>query len=151
MQLIVRLATLAVALSSSPLYAVLLGVPNEAIEAPNGKYVLVLLVPDSYYREAGYVLRDYDPQLDGTQSWSADDIRRAHQAYLHEVALREKYPTSGLYRTDESSTPLWPTAWSSSVKDVFVANDGVHHIFAFQQWDNTISNRGNAVEFYAHG
>jgi hypothetical protein len=151
MQLIVRAAILAVAMAPSPLFAVLLGVPNEAIESPNGKFVLVLLVPESYYRKMGFELRDFDPQRDGTHIWSADDFRRRREAYLRQVALRESYPASGLYRRNDPSTPLWTTAWRSSVKDIFVSNDGVHHVFAFQEWDSTISNRGDAVELYANG
>jgi hypothetical protein len=144
-----RLIASAIALAPSPLYAALSGVPNEAVESQNGQYVLVLLIPASHNQQYEWELRDYDPKVD--VGWEPEEIRRYRQSYFHQKAITEKYQVSGLYRTGDAKTPLWKTDWSWDVKDVFVANDGVHHAFAFQEWDSTISNRGNAVEFYARG
>jgi hypothetical protein len=100
----------------------------------NGKYLLVLLAPEPEYYNAG-------PLTD-------DEIREREEVQQ----IEDHYAQSGLYRNDGSTDLLWPIDYLSVLKDVYVSDDGVHLIVAFLSWEcDTCSDRGNALEFYAHG
>lgn len=68
--------------------------------SPDGKYLFVMLAPPSD-----------DPARNPDNTEQAKDLRR-------------KYPASGLYRNDGSTTPVWTADWYAY--GVFPADDGVH-------------------------
>ena len=45
-------------------------------------------------------------------------------------AIRMKYPQSGLYRNDGSTTPLWTMPYRCEHSEVYIAPDGQHLLFA---------------------
>jgi hypothetical protein len=119
---------------------------SRTISSANGKYLLVLLLSQEERSER----REYDPAID--ESWTEDMIRERHESILTQKKIEALYPKSGLYRNDGSTTLLWPIGFLESPKNVYVTNDGVHLIVTFLNWDiEDVSNRGNALEFYAHG
>ncbi|MEX2172379.1 MAG: hypothetical protein WD851_23870 [Pirellulales bacterium] len=69
-----------------------------------------------------------------------------------ELEIEARYPQSGLYRNKGTTALLWPISYLSVSKEIYVANDGVHIVVAFLNWElDNVSDRGNALEFYAHG
>jgi len=68
--------------------------------SPDGKLLFVMLAPPS------------------------DDPAKNPDNTDEGKALRKKYPTSGLYRNDGSTTPLWTADWYAY--GVYPADDGVH-------------------------
>jgi hypothetical protein len=68
--------------------------------SPNGQYLFVMLAPPSA-----------DPALDPDNT-------------DHAKMLRQKYPSSGLYRNDGSTEPLWTADWYAYY--VHPADDGIH-------------------------
>jgi hypothetical protein len=54
----------------------------------------------------------------------SDDPNRKETS--HHAALRAKYSASGLYRSEDSKTPLWNVDWFDY--DVHVSDDGVHAV-----------------------
>jgi hypothetical protein len=119
---------------------------TRTIPSPNSKYLLVLLTPKE---ERGY-RREYDAVMDGP--WAKNDIREQHKSIVRQNEIEGLYSQSGLYRNDGSNVLLWPIEYFPTPKDVYVSDDGVHLIVAFLNWDNDCtSDRGKALEFYAHG
>jgi hypothetical protein len=119
---------------------------SRTVSSANGKYLLVLLLPEE---ERSY-RREYDPTIDGP--WEENAIRERHESILKENEIEGLYSQSGLYRNDGSTTLLWPIEFLPSPKDIYVSNDGVHLIVTFLDWeDHDVSNRGHALEFYAKG
>ncbi|HEV8060815.1 MAG TPA: hypothetical protein VGP68_13130 [Gemmataceae bacterium] len=43
-------------------------------------------------------------------------------------AIREKYKQSGLYRNDDSDTPIWTVDWYEHSSGLYIASDSVHLI-----------------------
>ena len=75
-------------------------------------------------------------------------------------AIRDKYPQSGLYRNDESRTPLWTVDWYSHKHEVYLSTDG-RYVVRMGPWprlwaDKDLENGGPAlkqpaVAFYKEG
>jgi len=108
--------------------------------------LLVLLTPEE---ERSY-RREYDPTV--YAPWTEDEICQQHESILRQQQIETLYPQSGLYPNDKSTVLLWPIEYFPTPKDIYISNDGVHLIVAFLDWDNDrVSERGNALEFYAHG
>jgi hypothetical protein len=119
---------------------------TRTIPSANGKYLLVLLTPKE---DRGY-RREYDAVLDGPRT--EDEIRERHESIARQNEIEGVYPQSGLYRNDGSTALLWPIEYLPTPKDIRVSDDGIHLIVAFLNWDHEdVSDRGNALEFYAHG
>jgi hypothetical protein len=117
--------------------AALSGWRTRTVESANGNYVLVLLAPDdgSVYEST-------------TEALTEDEIRARQRVR----EIEERYSQSGLYPNDGSTEALWPINYISVSKSVFVADDGIHLVVAFVGWDiPNVSDRGNALEFYARG
>lgn len=100
----------------------------------DGKFVFVMIAAIEAERD-GLSLRNEDKQ-------------RAK-------AIRAKYTTSGMYRNDGSTTPLWTVGWYSY--SVLVASDGVH-LVRLGPWANRLSdeaftffNNGNEIRNYRIG
>lgn len=73
------------------------GVPSDYQKvSPDGKYVFVMLSPS----ESRFAEKD--------------------------KTLRKKYRSSGLYKNDKSSTPLWKIDWYSAKQDIYLSSDGKH-------------------------
>lgn len=140
------IAAIFLALAASSAVAGLWPCVSRTIPSSNGKYLLVLLTPED---EKSY-RAEYDPEIDGP--WTKDEIRQRHESILAQQQIEGLYPQSGLYRNDGSTVLLWPIEYQPTPKDIYVSNDGVHLIVAFLNWDNdSASERGNALEFYAQG
>jgi hypothetical protein len=107
---------------------------TRSIPSANGKYLLVLLAP-----ETG---RDTDESLTEAEVRERKEVQQ----------IEKRYPQSGLYRNDGSTDLLWPINYLSVSKKIYVSDDGVHLIVAFLDWETVnVSDRGHALEFYAHG
>jgi hypothetical protein len=78
-----------------PLYPVTYSTPS-----PNEQFLFVMLAPQS------------------------DDPKKPADNTSYARELRTKYPASGLYRNDGSTTPLWTADWYAYA--VYPADDGVH-------------------------
>ena len=118
---------------------------SRMVGSPNGKYVLVLLTPD----EERSWRKEHDPK-DGI--WSEDEIRRRHESIKSQEAVEANYSQSGLYRNDGSTDLIWPIEYLPTCRDIHVSDDGIHVVSAFLNWDwESISERGNAVDFFAQG
>src|SRR5262245_8254252 len=74
--------------------------------------------------------------------WIGQDSRRGAE-------LREKYPSSGLYRNDGSRDPLWTVDWYSHC--VHPASDGIHLVRVERTPGNYAYDGDHAVAFYASG
>jgi len=74
-----------------------------AVSSANGNFVFVMIAPVSI-KEDG----DFESDKGKTEA----------------QRVRNKYRTSGLYRNDGSTTPLWTVDWYSPT--VYVFSDGVH-------------------------
>jgi hypothetical protein len=143
---ILGIAAALLALAASNGVAGLWASESRTVPSANGKYLLVLLLPD----EERSNRREHDPAMDGP--WTEDGIHERHESILTQNEIEGLYSQSGLYRNDRSTTLLWPIGFLESPKDIYVSNDGVHLIVTFLNWDSEdVSNRGNALEFYAHG
>lgn len=113
---------------------------TRTIQSANGKYLLVLLSPDT--REIA------DSRWNDPATEEGDRERRRVRR------IEKQYSQSGLYRNDGSSDLLWPIDYITVSKDIYVADDGVHLVLAYLAWngsEGTASDRGNALEFYARG
>lgn len=112
-------------------------VPSE-FRSANGQYVLALIPPKS------------------------DDPNRIENS-IH-AGLRRKYATGGLYRSDDSSKPVWSIDWFDY--EAFPADDGVHLVRIHgenDQWrhyktdkrlpDESVEEQlaAPAISFYANG
>jgi len=49
-----------------------------------------------------------------------------YSAYAKDPMLRKKYPQAGLYKNDDSSTPLWTVDWYSDSHGVYLSSDAKH-------------------------
>jgi hypothetical protein len=76
-----------------------------------------------------------------------EELRRWNAGFGAKVlAIRTEYATSGLYRSDDSSTPLWTVDWYSFQVDV--ASDG-KHLIRHGPWAS--STNQEAITFFANG
>ena len=118
---------------------------TRTIPSADGKYLLVLLTP----KEERHYRREYDAAMDAPRT--EDEIREKHESIVWQNEIEERYPQSGLYRNDGSTSILWPIGYFPPPRDIYVSDDGVHLIVAFLNWDDNASERGKALEFYASG
>ena len=100
---------------------------SRTIPSASGEYLLVLLTPKEE--------RDY----------------RWEGSIAEQDRIEAKYPQSGLYRNDGSTKLLWPIHYFCTAKDIDVCDDGVHLVVTYLYWNDGVSDRGNALEFYANG
>jgi len=90
------------------------------------------------------------------QEWTEDDLVELsldqRLGLERELELERKYPQSGLYRNDGSTKLLWPVEYISICKEIHISNGGIHLVVAFLDWEyDNVSDRGNALDFYASG
>jgi|GEM_PF-3295878 len=99
-----------------------------AVASPDGQYLLVIL--DGIYEPPG---KDVSPETDG----------------LNKLLL--KYPTSGLYKNDGSTTPLWTAEYISWRTGITLSSDG-HHMIVWGGWpSDSNSYSDTALTFYEDG
>ncbi|HEV2800510.1 MAG TPA: hypothetical protein VGW12_08440 [Pyrinomonadaceae bacterium] len=96
-----------------------------ATPSSDGKFVFVMIAPTEAERD-GIYLRDED--------------KRETQK------VRAKYPASGMYLNDDSTTPLWTVDWYSY--SVLVVSDGIH-LVRRGPWASNLSDE--ALTFFANG
>ena len=88
----------------------------------DGRYVLVFVSPLPVEEDAGH------------SAFDANEIR----------SIRARYASSGLYRNDGSTTPLWTIPYHDPGVDVYIAPDGKHVVA--EDW-----NTPRQLTFYASG
>jgi len=93
--------------------------------SPNGKFIFVMLAP-------------FPPERDGRIY--IESIRNEIQE------IRAKYNISGLYKNDESNSPLWTVDWYSF--SVEISSDG-KHLIRNGPWARTSDQE--AVSFFNNG
>jgi hypothetical protein len=98
-----------------------------AVASTDGQYLLVIL--DGIYEPPG---KDVSPETDA----------------LNKLLL--KYPTSGLYRNDGSTTPLWTAEYISWKTGVTLSSDG-HHMVVWRGWPSDSTYNDTALTFYEDG
>lgn len=109
------------------------------------------LVGEDSWRE---VSQDERYVLVMVSSYSADEeigcLARwpKYQAEVREI--RAKYKTSGLYRNDGSTEPLWTIPYHLPVYEIYVSPNGQQVLIVIEDWEHTISNipGGGSLFFY---
>jgi hypothetical protein len=94
----------------------------------NGKYIFVLIAN-------GDDPSNYNPM---GQVWKKDEL------------LRQKYPVSGLYLNDGSTTPLWTVDWNTDDYSLEVSSDG-RHVVRVGPWPFQGQYQEDALSFYEDG
>lgn len=92
-------------------------------ETADGKYVFVMLAPNRNMDGSGLKVEDREKAL----------------------ALRNQYPTSGLYLINDSSNPLWTVDWYSYEYGTFLSADGNYLIRTGLE---TSESSNEAISFY---
>ena len=124
-----------------------------AIITADKKFIFVMLIPDEEIMRTWeflekeptfYETRIYDTEISIRQYWSA--VQKPY-------SLRTKYPCSGLYKNDGSTTPIWTVNWYGKV---YLFPDGEHLIRQGpwnRSWEPGIDSYldGLAVAFYKNG
>lgn len=114
---------------------------SRAIKSGNGQYVLVLLRPSS--------IRINAPIGDAIASAPGQEDERV--ALSQQRAIEEAYPSSGLYRADSRSHPLWPVKYIDPSWTVDVANDGRHVVAARLMRDGNSTPASSTLQFFVDG
>jgi hypothetical protein len=109
---------------------------NNYIADPAFFYSYAALSPDNKYL---FVMLGPKPEEPSNSQWPDERMEESRR-------LHAKFPSSGLYLTDGSTTPLWVVdgyAW-----EVFVPSDGRHLVMP-APWPSTPSDE--ALTFYESG
>lgn len=95
----------------------------------DGRYVLVMISPDI-------------TEVNWLSHWPSK------QSEVREI--RAKYTTSGLYRNDGSTEPLWTLPYHLPVYEIYVSPNGQRVLIVQEDWGHTISNipGGGSLFFY---
>ena len=96
-----------------------------AAPSPDNKYVFVML--------------GTEPHEPSDSQWRDERMEKSHR-------LHAKFPASGLYLNDGSTTPLWVV--DGYAREAFVASDGAHLVMP-APWPHTPSDE--ALTFYENG
>ena len=131
-QLLILAAVFVPALSAR---AGLIDVHSWSEVSPDGKYILVMLIPEALRIEIKKDFEQYHPD----------------EQYEEEGAeLKEKYSESGVYANDGSTQPLWTVPWYIPAYDVFFSMDGEHILIAQGDSIHSISDLPQGAQLYFH-
>lgn len=116
--------------------------------------VLSLFLPNYVFASSPAGLKDFSQRSFGGEYTFVMLIREGSDAYnpysyIHrDEELRARYLQSGLYRTDDPTTPLWTVDWNA--RQVALAPDE-HHLVRWGPSEFIRSSDQSALEFYRDG
>jgi len=124
-----------------------------AIITADKKYIFVMLIPDEEIMQAWEYLNE-EPTFYETRIFDTEiSMKQYWDAIQEKFSLRTKYPCSGLYKNDGSTTPIWTVNWYGFV---YLFSDG-EHLIRRGPWNRSWEPGrdsyldGLAVAFYKNG
>jgi hypothetical protein len=120
---------------SRSLFAGLIDEHSWSVVSPDGRYILVMVMPESLRIAIKKDFENYHPG----------------EVYQEEGAeLRNRYSECGMYANDGSTKPLWKIPWYIPAYDVYFSRNGEHVLIAQGYSIHSISNIPVGAQLFFH-
>lgn len=121
--------------SSTSLFAGLIGAHSWSVVSPDGRYIVVMLMPESLRIATKKDFETYHP----------GEVYREQGA-----ELRSMYSECGVYANDGSTKPLWKIPWYIPAYNVYFSRDGEHVSIVQGDSIHMISDIPVGAQLYFH-